>query len=108
MSNYQSARQSKSSAPITISAQGSSKEIEPQVDDTDPQGPFEGPEKLLELWFADSQDEVAGYGLRAVDSHVWEEMLDIVKCKVLSTIKGQDVDAYLLRCVKMFRHSLCA
>jgi S-adenosylmethionine decarboxylase len=68
-------------------------------DDGEPQGPFEGPEKLLELWFADSKDEVAGKGLLEVDGAVWEEMLDIVKCKVLSTIKSSHVNAYLLRWV---------
>lgn len=91
--------------------------------EVEPQGPFEGPEKLLELWFADSpellprqalrstftilQDAkgevVRGVsapervGLRAVPRPLWEEMLDLVKCKVLSVIEGQDVDAYLLR-----------
>lgn len=29
-------------------------------------------------------------------------MLDIVKCKVLSFIEGEEVDAYLLRCVASF------
>lgn len=91
--------------------------------EVEPQGPFEGPEKLLELWFADSPEllprqalrssftilqdakgeAVRGLrapervGLRAVPRQLWEEMLDLVKCKVLSVIEGQDVDAYLLR-----------
>lgn len=87
-------------------------------------GPFEGPEKLLEVWFAPSSDEIsnrgaeeggssssssssslkrrgdggAGYkGLRQVPREVWEEMLDIVKCKVLSVVEGDELDAYLLR-----------
>ena len=82
-------------------------------------GPFEGPEKLLEVWFAPSPDALpsssssslkpgrshingdngdAGYrGLRRVPRAVWEEMLDIVKCKVLSVVEGDEVDAYLLR-----------
>lgn len=68
--------------------------------DEEPQGPFEGPEKLLELWFADNESEV-GKGLRVVDRGVWEDMLDIVKCKVLSVVKGRDVDAYLLRWVSL-------
>lgn len=69
--------------------------------DEEPQGPFEGPEKLLELWFADSEAQV-GEGLRVVDRAVWEDMLDIVKCKVLSVVKGRDVDAYLLSESSMF------
>lgn len=87
----------KDSTNTAIATQVASKEISSLVDDGEPQGPFEGPEKLLELWFADSKDEVAGQGLKVVDRQVWEEMLDIVKCKVLSKIEGNDVDAYLLR-----------
>lgn len=78
--------------------------------------PFEGPEKLLEIWFAptaqyvydafvasrpqgvDVEDVEEGkYGLRAVERRVWDEMLDIVKCKVLSVLYGTEMDAYLLR-----------
>lgn len=66
--------------------------------------PFEGPEKLLEIWFSPTADDLqkpeshsAKLGLRTVDRKVWEEMLDIVKCKVLSMIEGAEVDAYLLR-----------
>ncbi|KAJ6475221.1 S-adenosylmethionine decarboxylase [Mycena vitilis] len=63
--------------------------------------PFEGPEKLLEIWFAPSVadlDDSASprCGLRKVDSSVWEEMLDIVQCKVLSVVHGDEMDAYLL------------
>ncbi|CAE7072058.1 unnamed protein product [Rhizoctonia solani] len=62
--------------------------------------PFEGPEKLLEIWFAESADSEivtkTGNGLRSVPREVWEKMLDIVKCKVLSVIQGQEMDAYLL------------
>lgn len=78
--------------------------------------PFEGPEKLLEIWFAPSpaavppspeqadviRDDGHRTGLRAVRRQVWEEMLDIVKCKVLSVVEGQDLDAYLLRCCSHF------
>ena len=68
---------------------------------------FEGPEKLLEIWFAPSPADVEGAapaegskcGLRKVDRAVWEDMLEIVKCKVLSVIEGSEMDAYLLRSV---------
>ena len=69
---------------------------------------FEGPEKLLEIWFAPSPADIerpasltedGKYGLRKVDRAVWEDMLDIVKCKVLSVIEGSEMDAYLLRSV---------
>ncbi|KAF8514199.1 S-adenosylmethionine decarboxylase [Hysterangium stoloniferum] len=62
--------------------------------------PFEGPEKLLEIWFGPAADEPsapsAKLGLRAVNRKVWEDMLDIVRCKVLNMIEGTEVDAYLL------------
>lgn len=66
--------------------------------------PFEGPEKLLEIWFGPSADMLpkstnpnGKLGLRAVDRAVWEDMLEIVKCKVLNAVEGVEVDAYLLR-----------
>ena len=73
--------------------------------DHEPSGPFEGPEKLLEIWFApspahlpDAADAKDGkIGLRKVPRVVWEEMLDIVKCKILSAVEGTEMDAYLLR-----------
>ncbi|KAL0580349.1 spermidine resistance protein [Marasmius crinis-equi] len=66
--------------------------------------PFEGPEKLLEIWFAPSPDAVPDAsnpvdgrtGLRKIPSSVWDEMLNIVRCQVLSTITGDEIDAYLL------------
>ncbi|KAF7315300.1 PPM-type phosphatase domain-containing protein [Mycena indigotica] len=58
--------------------------------------PFEGPEKLLEIWFAPSSHGLAGGGLKSVPRAVWEDMLDIVKCKVLSVVHGEEIDAYLL------------
>lgn len=61
-------------------------------------------QKLLEIWFAPSVEalgEQAGpsrdAGLRVVPRRVWEDMLDLVRCKVLSVIEGEEVDAYLLR-----------
>ncbi|WFD29888.1 adenosylmethionine decarboxylase [Malassezia sp. CBS 17886] len=86
-------------------------------------GPFEGPEKLLELWFAPSADalvEGAGAptacarapaegpraprrtGLRRVPRSAWEAMLELVKCKTLSVVSTADVDAYLLSESSMF------
>lgn len=75
-----------------------------EVTDLSPEeatGPFEGPEKLLELWWSDSADQApeGGKGLRSVSRKDWEGMLDEVHCKVLSVIEGHGVDAYLLRWV---------
>ncbi|KAJ3906953.1 S-adenosylmethionine decarboxylase [Lentinula edodes] len=66
--------------------------------------PFEGPEKLLEIWFAPSaaavpdanSPEDSRTGLRKVPQVIWKEMLAIVKCEVLSVVSGTEIDAYLL------------
>lgn len=78
--------------------------MEARTDDFNTSNPFEGPEKLLEIWFtpspADVQDSstIDGKrGLRRVDRSVWEDMLAIVKCQVLSVVEGTETDAYLLR-----------
>ena len=91
---------------------------DPELELPSDAGPFEGPEKLLEIWFAPALDAlpdapessvrsrsrmrpegVQRYwrGLRRVPREVWEDMLEIVKCKVLSVIEGEELDAYLLR-----------
>lgn len=88
-------------------------------------GCFEGPEKLLEIWFSptpftnaaahdpnsdsdesspatpnESQINLSlGFSsdLRTVDRHLWDAMLATVKCTVLSVVSSAHVDAYLLR-----------
>ncbi|KAK0653049.1 S-adenosylmethionine decarboxylase [Cercophora newfieldiana] len=74
--------------------------------DLDSTNAFEGPEKLLEVWFAPSPKALpAGVkenGLKAVDPSVWEGMLDLVNCKVLSIVNSEHVDAYLLSESSMF------
>ncbi|TIA90403.1 hypothetical protein E3P99_01572 [Wallemia hederae] len=64
--------------------------------DEDTSGPFEGPEKLLEIWFGSHPSQVNGSGLRTVKREIWESMLDLVNCQVLSVIEGDCIDAYLL------------
>jgi Adenosylmethionine decarboxylase len=59
-------------------------------------GGFEGPEKLLEMWFAENPSE-SGLGLKSISRENWEIMLTKVGCKVLSVVKSAAVDAYLLR-----------
>ncbi|KAH6652114.1 S-adenosylmethionine decarboxylase [Truncatella angustata] len=67
---------------------------------------FEGPEKLLEVWFAPSADALpAGAqpdGLKAVLADTWVPMLDEVHCKVLSVVNSEHIDAYLLSESSMF------
>ncbi|KAF9431818.1 spermidine resistance protein [Entomortierella beljakovae] len=88
------------------------------TNDNQEAGSFEGPEKLLEIWFGpapyllqgirtiptelqttDSDDTLSGsdrYGLRIVPKPVWDEMLAIVKCQVLNSIQNECMDAFLL------------
>ncbi|GAC97282.1 S-adenosylmethionine decarboxylase proenzyme 2 [Pseudozyma hubeiensis SY62] len=109
------AKLSDDASSVTTAVDSNSGSPEKVVDDFhDPCGPFEGPEKLLELWFAEEPSDVSAcrwsdpdarpdhFGLRSVPKAVWETMLDIVKCKVLSVIQGSHVDAYLLSESSMF------
>lgn len=74
--------------------------------DLDSTNAFEGPEKLLEVWFAPSPSMLpAGTkenGLLSVPSKTWEGMLDLVACKVLSVVSSDHMDAYLLSESSMF------
>lgn len=74
--------------------------------DLDVTNAFEGPEKLLEVWFSASPASLpaatAPAGLKIVDSDTWKEMLQLVNCKVLSTVESEAVDAYLLSESSMF------
>ncbi|KAK5166610.1 spermidine resistance protein [Saxophila tyrrhenica] len=67
---------------------------------------FEGPEKLLEVWFAASEKALPAsaspQGLKVVPQAAWKDMLDLVNCKVLSVIESRNVDAYLLSESSMF------
>jgi len=74
--------------------------------DLDSSNAFEGPEKLLEVWFSPSASALQGCseptGLKAVPADIWKSMLDLVNCKVLSIVESEDVDAYLLSESSMF------
>lgn len=67
---------------------------------------FEGPEKLLEVWFSPSPSALPQscnpQGLKSVSRSVWEPMLDLVQCKILSVINAEEIDAYLLSESSMF------
>lgn len=54
---------------------------------------FEGPEKLMEIWFVAKDDSSS---LRKIQQRVWQEMLDLVNCQILSSISNDFADAYLL------------
>ena len=74
--------------------------------DLDSSNAFEGPEKLLEVWFAPSGADLppsaCPRGLKKVPASAWTEMLDMVHCRVLSVVESEDVDAYLLSESSMF------
>ncbi|KAI1840106.1 hypothetical protein JX265_008527 [Neoarthrinium moseri] len=74
--------------------------------DLDSSSAFEGPEKLLEVWFAPSADALPSGtkpdGLKAVSADTWVPMLDEVHCKVLSVVNSEHIDAYLLSESSMF------
>jgi S-adenosylmethionine decarboxylase len=74
--------------------------------DLDSTNAFEGPEKLLEVWFSSSATDLPGQagplGLKAVSQDTWKDMLDLVHCQVLSVIESEHVDAYLLSESSMF------
>lgn len=61
---------------------------------------FEGPEKLLELWFSPSSSKLPpnwpSDGLRAIPLSEIENLLKIVNCEILSKISATSLDAYLL------------
>jgi len=89
------------------------------------EGAFEGPEKLLEIWFSPSADVMSDHqdlsssdssdaestqqsrvsrksGLRVIPRPVFDKMLGLVKCTILNVISNKDVDAYLLSESSMF------
>ncbi|RPB21132.1 S-adenosylmethionine decarboxylase, partial [Terfezia boudieri ATCC MYA-4762] len=74
--------------------------------DLDSANAFEGAEKLLEVWFVPSptmlSESSKPNGLKSVSRNLWEQMLNLVRCKVLSVIQTEHVDAYLLSESSMF------
>lgn len=74
--------------------------------DLDSTNAFEGPEKLLEVWFSPSATSLPPGarpdGLKSVPGETWVSMLDMVNCKILSVLKSDAVDAYLLSESSMF------
>lgn len=73
-------------------------------DDGDPDGgggpiqSFEGPEKVLEVWFRPSPDskQKTQRGLRDIDQDTWQKMLDLVHCKIMSKTGNECFDSFVL------------
>jgi S-adenosylmethionine decarboxylase len=58
---------------------------------------FEGPEKLLEIWFYPSDDSLpSDKSLRSISHDNWSRLLDLVNCKILSIKSSEKLDAFLL------------
>lgn len=61
---------------------------------------FEGPEKLLEIWFWPDEksipSDIDDEGLRLIPVDEWIKILDLVNCKILSMKSSKLMDAYLL------------
>lgn len=55
---------------------------------------FEGAEKLLELWFGNSQG--SGGSLRSIPREEIDQMLDIARCKILHSKHNESIDSYVL------------
>ena len=62
---------------------------------------FEGPEKKLEIRF----NVTKGKGLRAVSQGRWQEILDAVKCTIISCTKNEYLDSYVLSESSLFVYS---
>ncbi|KAH3679045.1 hypothetical protein WICMUC_001240 [Wickerhamomyces mucosus] len=63
---------------------------------------FEGPEKLLEIWFYPSQSQIPKNNgeivksLRSIPFDQWSKLLDLVNCKILSITSSDKLNAFLL------------
>ncbi|KAG7195246.1 spermidine resistance protein [Scheffersomyces spartinae] len=61
---------------------------------------FEGPEKVLEVWLYENENQLSfiqsSEGLRCIPLEKWVRILDLVNCKILSMKSNSHMDAYLL------------
>ncbi|SCU93573.1 LAFA_0F17128g1_1 [Lachancea sp. 'fantastica'] len=71
------------------------RELSANLDSTDA---FEGPEKLLEIWFYGNASSVPDENktLRSIDFSTWVNLLKLVKCQVLSIKQTDKMNAFLL------------
>ncbi|SCU87316.1 LAME_0D09604g1_1 [Lachancea meyersii CBS 8951] len=71
------------------------RELSANLDSTDA---FEGPEKLLEIWFYKSARSVPDQNktLRSIEFSTWVRLLELVKCQVLSMKQTDKMNAFLL------------
>ncbi|XP_019868756.1 S-adenosylmethionine decarboxylase proenzyme isoform X2 [Aethina tumida] len=63
---------------------------------------FEGVEKLLEIWFTAGDGTAKTADLRKIPRHKLESLLKIVRCEIISFVKNDQIDAYVLSESSMF------
>ncbi|CAG9773674.1 unnamed protein product [Ceutorhynchus assimilis] len=63
---------------------------------------FEGVEKLLEIWFATHDANEKNSDLRKIPRSKLESLLKIVRCEIISSVKNDHIDAYVLSESSMF------
>ncbi|KAG4074945.1 hypothetical protein HA402_009370 [Bradysia odoriphaga] len=61
---------------------------------------FEGVEKLLEIWFAPTNQKSAD--LRKIPRSMWDALLKSVRCEIISFTRNEQIDAYVLSESSMF------
>uniref|UniRef100_A0A336LU59 S-adenosylmethionine decarboxylase proenzyme n=1 Tax=Culicoides sonorensis TaxID=179676 RepID=A0A336LU59_CULSO len=57
---------------------------------------FEGVEKLLEIWFVPNPKN-KNADLRKIPRSVWDDLLQSVRCEIISFTRNEFIDAYVLR-----------
>lgn len=63
---------------------------------------YEGTEKLLEVWFARSDNRSDHCDLRKIKQSAWETLLNFAQCKILSIKRSEHFDGYVLSESSMF------
>ncbi|CAH1108250.1 unnamed protein product [Psylliodes chrysocephalus] len=63
---------------------------------------FEGVEKLLEIWFTTSDGNHKSADLRRIPRAKLESLMKIVRCEIISFVKNEQIDAYVLSESSMF------
>ncbi|CAH1980396.1 unnamed protein product [Acanthoscelides obtectus] len=63
---------------------------------------FEGVEKLLEIWFTNGDGGSKSADLRKIPRNKLESLLKIVRCEIISFVKNDQIDAYVLSESSMF------
>ncbi|CAH1116296.1 unnamed protein product [Phaedon cochleariae] len=63
---------------------------------------FEGAEKLLEIWFTTANSNHKTADLRKIPRSKLESLMKIVRCEIMSFVKNDQIDAYVLSESSMF------